>query len=150
WPPSRPPPTNRMTSLVPDPLMPRASCQESPRPESRPQPYARDCEAPTLFRLREIFQIGRRLSLLGRHDRPIAAQVIDLRASGDPGLAFDAVVFTPFNVRQAAVIFHDLPRPRQRVIRRDNLVMKDVPLVLVDEQPLLDNALGVIGHWHAT
>src|SRR5262245_12618132 len=92
--------------------MPWPSCQESIQPESRRRANPRDCEASSgrlfLFRLREIFQIRRCLTLLGRHDRAIAAQVIDLRADGDPGLPFDTVVFAPDDVRQAAVVFHDL------------------------------------------
>src|SRR5262249_40433509 len=104
----------------------------------------------TLFlRLIEIFQIRWRLILLDRHDRAVAAEVVDLLADGDPGLTFDAVVLSPPDPLCATVVLHHGPGPRQRIVGCGHHIVENAWLVRVNEQALLDDALVVVSHRHA-
>src|SRR6516164_39716 len=78
-----------------------------------------------LLRRIEIFQVRRRLTSLDRHDGPIAAEIIDLLADGDPGLTFDATIFPPPDLLRPTVVLHHRPGPRQRVVDRGHLIVED-------------------------
>jgi CoA-transferase family III len=82
----------------------------------------------SLPRLLEISQIGRRMVLLGRHQKPIPAHEIVFLADGDLRVVFGIIKLYPVRtrIRVVHVTFVDSPRPRQSMVDRCDFVMKDV------------------------
>src|SRR4029453_10108551 len=70
---------------------------------------------PLLWRLLEMSKIGRRLTLLDRHQMAVAAEPIGLLADMDHGLALRTDVLGPMRplFLHAAEFLVDRPRPRQ-------------------------------------
>src|SRR5260221_468101 len=83
---------------------------------------------PSLLRLLEISQIGRRLILLGRHQEPFRAHEIVFRADDDLVVALGARRSAPVRkwLRAAPKCLVDAPRPRQGVVENGDLVMQEV------------------------
>src|SRR5258708_32990173 len=99
-----------------------------------------------LPRLFEIVQIRRRLILAGWHQEPIGAQVIGFIADLRPRIAFLADEFVPVwpRVGIANIAAGHGPGARQGMIVGGDLVAHDIPVVLVEIDPLLKDALVVV------
>src|ERR1700730_16897969 len=81
---------------------------------------AAETDQGSLLRLFEISQIGRRLVLLGRHQKPVPAQEIVFLANGNLPVALGDVIFWPVRTRigVAHIFFIHGPRTRQSMIDR--------------------------------
>src|SRR5207302_1520314 len=99
--------------------------------------------APLLFLCLEIAQVRRRLTLPGRHQIAVGAEKIILAPDLDVTVAFRANLFEPLGSFDllANVFLGHRPRARKRVVDRGDFVGKDVGLILVPGDSLLDDAL---------
>src|SRR6266853_5495014 len=95
----------------------------------------------SLSRLLEIAQIGRHLILAGRHQVAVAAEEIVLLADNDVIVVLGALVILPQHLAFAAIGLGHGPGPRQRMVDRGDFVMKEVGVILVEIDALLDDAL---------
>src|SRR6266849_6884569 len=92
----------------------------------------------------EVSQIRRLLALLDRHQVAIRTQQIVLVADRDVVVAFDTVVFRPNSLLLTTVVSRHRPRARQRMIDRGHFVVKNIRIVLIEVNPLLDDAFAVL------
>src|SRR5262249_39468568 len=114
-----------------------------------PQAPQRPCDGQSILRPAEILQVRGPLALLRGHDGAVGAQVIDLLADGDPGLAFRAIVLGPPYVGDPPEGLYHRPRPRQRAVGRGHLDAKNVWVFLVERHPLRDDGVVLVAHGHA-
>src|SRR5262249_464466 len=98
---------------------------------------------PSLLRLVEIAQVGRRLVFLRGHQVAVGAEHVVLATNMDVIVAFRADIFAPIRSRigVALVALEHLPRPRQRVIGYRDLVVEEVRIGFAQIDPLVDDAL---------
>jgi hypothetical protein len=101
------------------------------------------------LRLLEISQVGRRLVLPGGHQKAVCTQEIIILADDDVIVVLGTIVFHEDIIAVATVVFGHHPRPRQRVVDHRELVVQDILIVLVQINPLLDDALIVRVEWQA-
>src|SRR6202521_3902777 len=93
----------------------------------------------------EISQVRRRLVLLRRHEQPVRAQHIVLVADHHMIVVL-AILFGPERprIRHAPIVLHHGPGSRQRMVDDRDLVVRDLVIRRVDEDPLLDDRLIVL------
>src|SRR5205085_8449215 len=93
----------------------------------------------------EIFEIRSGLAFPDRHQQTIRAQDVILIADAHVSVVLGANVFGPDwpRSRSAAVASLDRPWMRQRMVDRCDLVVKDIGIVPVGKNPLLDDRFAV-------
>src|ERR1700730_8629855 len=103
--------------------------------------------ASSLGRLLEIFEIGRRLILLGGHQDSVPVQEIVFLADDDQIVALGARRFAPVwaRIRIGPKCLVHAPRSRQGMVERGYLVMQNIRIALVEMEPLLEQRLVVEG-----
>ena len=92
----------------------------------------------------EVFEIGRGLAFLGRHQEAVRADHVVLLAEPDLLVAFLADIFGPERLRAAVVGPMHRPRPGERVVDHRDVVVHEVTVGLVEVDALLDDGLVVL------
>src|SRR5262249_53979427 len=98
-----------------------------------------------LSRLGKIFQVGRSLILLGRHQEAVGAQHVGFVGNDHMGVIFGAHRLAPHRplVRLVHVLLHGRPWPGQRMVTYGGLVRARVLVGLVEVDALVDDGLVV-------
>src|SRR5215813_10308594 len=93
----------------------------------------------------EMPQVGRRLTLLRRHQEAVGTEEVALLADGDVIVVLRTQIFAPERMLlgRPAVALRHRPWPRQRVVDDGDLVAQDVAVALVEIDALLDHRLVV-------
>src|SRR6185503_6336378 len=104
---------------------------------------------PLSCRLTEMPQIGRRLTLPGRHQETVSAEEVVLAIDPQLVLVLAANGFEPLRIARAVVAPGHRPRLRQRAVLDCGLVDENVRIGLVEVEPLADNGLAVLVERHA-
>src|SRR5438309_864977 len=93
----------------------------------------------------EIFEIRSRLAFPDRHQQTIRAQNIILIPDANVMVVLSANVFGPdwLRSRSATVTSLDSPGTRQGMVDRCDLIVKDIGIVPIGKNPLLDDGFAV-------
>src|SRR6266567_8409689 len=102
------------------------------------------CAARRCSILFEIFQLRRRLVLLGRPERAVLADVVILLADADVMVAFRAVVIEPHRIALATISLENRPGTRQGIVDGGDLVVQKIVVGLVEIDALLHQGLVVL------
>src|SRR5215470_17383772 len=107
--------------------------------------------APSSSGAREVFEVGRLLSLLGGHEEPVAADHVILLADLHVIVALAAYFLDPLRLRVAlpAIGLAHRPRPRERVVDHGHIEDQCVGVALVEIDALFHNRLIVVVQWNA-